>query len=173
MNNWGVTQTTQPRVPAQGNKSSKPLTEKICGGCDSGRNSYPHRRVLWRDPQGPIMYTNHPPGNQHQKGPICLWVAGEVTESQPRAEQEALFPLGPLPKFSATTQQVSCPILENTRGSTPYYVTGVPRQKIWPKWKNRSEPRKNTTKWWRDKQHIRYRAQNTGNQDASRNGWVW
>ena len=37
-----------------------------------------------------------PPGNQHQKGPICLWVAGEVTESQPRAEQAALFPLKPL-----------------------------------------------------------------------------
>ena len=27
----------------------------------------------------------HPPGNQHQKGPICLWVAGEMTESHPRA----------------------------------------------------------------------------------------
>ena len=24
-------QTAQPRVPAQGNKTSKPLTEKICG----------------------------------------------------------------------------------------------------------------------------------------------
>ena len=40
---------------------------------------------------------NHPPENQHQKGPICLWVAGEVTESWQRAEQEALFPLRPLP----------------------------------------------------------------------------
>ena len=39
----------------------------------------------------------HPPGNQHQKGQICLSVAREVTESQPRAEQEALFPLRPLP----------------------------------------------------------------------------
>ena len=29
---------------------------------------------------------NHPPRNQHQKGPMCLWVVGEVTESQPRAE---------------------------------------------------------------------------------------
>ena len=35
----------------------------------------------------------HPPGNQHQKGPICLWVAGAVTESQHRAKQAALFPL--------------------------------------------------------------------------------
>ena len=39
----------------------------------------------------------HPSRNQHQKGPICLWVAEEVTESQLRAEQAALFLLGPLP----------------------------------------------------------------------------
>ena len=39
----------------------------------------------------------HPPGNQHQKGTICLWVAGEVTENWQRAEQAPLFPLGPLP----------------------------------------------------------------------------
>ena len=38
----------------------------------------------------------HTPGNQHQKGPICLWVAGEVTENWQRAEQVALFPLRPL-----------------------------------------------------------------------------
>ena len=30
---------------------------------------------------------NLPPGNQHQKGPIYLWVVEEVTESQQRAEQ--------------------------------------------------------------------------------------
>ena len=39
----------------------------------------------------------HPPRNQQQKGPICLWVAGEVTESWQRAEQAVLFPLSPLP----------------------------------------------------------------------------
>ena len=39
----------------------------------------------------------HPPGNQRQKSPICLWVAEEVTESWLRAEQAALFPLRPLP----------------------------------------------------------------------------
>ena len=39
----------------------------------------------------------HPPGNQHQKGPICLWAVGEVTERQLRAEQVALFPFRPLP----------------------------------------------------------------------------
>ena len=36
---------------------------------------------------------NHPPGNHHQKGPIFLWVMGEVTESGVRAEQATLFPL--------------------------------------------------------------------------------
>ena len=41
--------------------------------------------------------TPHLPRNQHQKGPICLWVAGEVTEIQQRAEQAPLLPLRPLP----------------------------------------------------------------------------
>ena len=39
----------------------------------------------------------HLPGNQHEKDTICLWAAGQVTESQLRAEQAALFLLGPLP----------------------------------------------------------------------------
>ena len=38
-----------------------------------------------------------PHRNQHQKGPLCLWVAGEVTENQQRTAQAALVPLGPLP----------------------------------------------------------------------------
>ena len=60
-NKWGLRQTTQPRVPLQGNKASKPLIENIGGGWGgSGRNSQPHRRVHWRDPQGPRMYTSPP-----------------------------------------------------------------------------------------------------------------
>ena len=35
----------QPRVPAQGNKVSKPLTEKTCGGSGSRRKYQSHRRV--------------------------------------------------------------------------------------------------------------------------------
>ena len=38
----------------------------------------------------------HPSGNQYQKGPICLWVVGEVTEIWLRVEQVPLFPLRPL-----------------------------------------------------------------------------
>ena len=59
-NNWGATQTEQPRVPVQGNEASKPLPVKTYGGCGSGRNYQPHRRVRWRDPHGPRMYTNPP-----------------------------------------------------------------------------------------------------------------
>ena len=92
-NNWGARKTTQPRVPAQGNKASKPLIENICGGCGGGRNSQPHRRVHWRDSWGT---QTHPPGNQHQESPICLWLVEEVTESWSKAQQVALFPFGPL-----------------------------------------------------------------------------
>ena len=35
----------------------------------------------------------HLPKSQYQKGPICLWVVEEVTESRSRARQVALFPL--------------------------------------------------------------------------------
>ena len=42
---------------------------------------------------------NHPPGNQHQKGPICLWVAAEVVENLERAEHAALLPLGFIPNI--------------------------------------------------------------------------
>ena len=35
----------------------------------------------------------YPPWNHHRKGPICLWVVEEVTESRSRAEQVVLFPL--------------------------------------------------------------------------------
>ena len=44
-----------------GNKASRPLTENTCGVCGgSGRNSQPHRRVPWRDPQGPRACTSSP-----------------------------------------------------------------------------------------------------------------
>ena len=43
----------------------------------------------------------HPPSNQHQKGLICLWVAGEVTENRQKAEQAAQFPLGSFPHIQS------------------------------------------------------------------------
>ena len=51
----------------------------------------------------------HPHRNQHQKSPICFWVAGEVTESRSRAQKVALFPLGPSPTYSVTMQPCGLP----------------------------------------------------------------
>ena len=89
--------TVQPRVPPQGTKASKLVTEKTYGVnvaeetlILTGEFVGETHRVL-EDTQ------IHPSGNQHQKGPICLWVAEEVTESLPQAKQAALFPFGPLP----------------------------------------------------------------------------
>ena len=53
------------RVPVWGNKASKPLNEKTCGGWGSRRNSKPHRRVCWRYPQDPRTTETHPHGNQY------------------------------------------------------------------------------------------------------------
>ena len=94
---WGARQTTQPRFPGQGNKASKPLIEKTCGGLWWGEAPSLTGEFVG-DTHRVLEHTQtHSPRNQHQKGPICLWVAEEVTESWQRAEQVALFPLWPLP----------------------------------------------------------------------------
>ena len=108
----GVRQTTKPRVPAWGNKASKPLTEKNyrCVTVEetpslTGEFVGQTHRVLERT-------QTHPPGIKHQKGPICLW---EETETQLRAEPAALFPLGPLPHIQCHNEVMWVPpTLANT-----------------------------------------------------------
>ena len=57
----GARQTLKPGVSARATKDSKPqCEEKICGDCGDRRNSQPHRRVCWRDPQGPKHKPTHP-----------------------------------------------------------------------------------------------------------------
>ena len=58
----------------------------------------------------------HPPGNQHQKGPVCLWVAEEVIETQQIVEQATLFPLRPPPPHCIAPQHndMHFPALVNT-----------------------------------------------------------
>ena len=46
----------------------------------------------------------HPLGNQHQRGPISLWVAEGVTKIRQRVEQAPLLLLGPSPTYSVTAQ---------------------------------------------------------------------
>ena len=85
-------QTTQPRVPAWEKKALKPLAVKN-EGFSGGRNSWPHRRVYWRDPRGLTTYTNPPIWVSAPEGPQLLWVVGKVTENQQRAKRVAVFPL--------------------------------------------------------------------------------
>ena len=47
--------------------------------------------------RGPRTYTKPPTWESEPEGPNLLVGSGEVTESQQRVEQTALFPLGPLP----------------------------------------------------------------------------
>ena len=51
----------------------------------------------------------HPLGNQHQRGPIGLWVAEGVTKIRQRVEKVPLLPLGPSPTYSITAQQPALP----------------------------------------------------------------
>ena len=107
-------QTVQHRVSVQGNKASTPLALKVCGGCGSGKNSQPHGKEIIRETHRVLEPTQNP-WNQHQKGSSCKWVEEEVTESQPRAEQVVLLPLGPLPQNTAPQHNdVGCPTLVNT-----------------------------------------------------------
>ena len=57
----------------------------------------------------------HPPGNQHQKGPICLWVADEVTESGVSTKQSSTVPsLTPPPHTAPQCSSLGCPTLAIT-----------------------------------------------------------
>ena len=65
--NWGMRQTTQPRVPGWGNKASKPLTENTCGRFEAAVGETPSLtgefigETLWV-----LEHTQtHLPGNQH------------------------------------------------------------------------------------------------------------
>ena len=119
----------------------------------------------------------HPHGNQHQKGPVCLWVAGKVTESQPRAKQAALFPLFPLPHIQCHNTAIWVAPPWRIPKPPPLTMYQVHQDKeIWPKWKKRwklQKKRQNKSKWWRDSQPRRCTVQNTGNQNAHRTGWIW
>ena len=72
----------QPRAPARGNKAlnlrlKTPVGVEVTAGETpslTGEFVGETHRVLEH-------IQNHPPGNQHQKGPICLWVVEEVTEA--------------------------------------------------------------------------------------------
>ena len=91
----------QPRAPERGNKASNLWLKTPVGvEVEAGETPSLTRRVHWGDPQGPTMYPSTR-GISTRKGPICLCVVGEVTESRQTAEQAALFHLWPLPHIAA------------------------------------------------------------------------
>ena len=59
-----------------------------------------------------------------------MWVAKEVTESQLRAEQVPLFPLGPLLHIQCHNKATGLPHYGEYLRLCPLYVTGMPRQKV-------------------------------------------
>ena len=89
--------TTKPRVPVQGKQASKPPTIKTVGVTAVGETSSLTGEFIGETHRFLGCTQNHPPGNQHQKDPICFWVAEEVTENGQRAEQAELFPHRRLP----------------------------------------------------------------------------
>ena len=116
---------------------------------------------------------NHPPGKQHQKGPICLWAVGEVIESCLRAEQAVLFSLWPSPTGSTTRQPSGLPHPdEYVRIHSLQCNRCAKTKKYGPNVRPDQNSRK-TSKWQWDSQPIRCTVQNIGNQDAHRIGWIW
>ena len=58
---------------AQMTERFKPLIENALGAWGgSRRDSQPHRKVHWRDPQGPRMYTNPPTQEAAPEGPNLI-----------------------------------------------------------------------------------------------------
>ena len=94
-NNWVARQTMQPRVPVPEKKALKLLAVKILWGLRRQEKLSASQESSLEGPTGSknIHKPTHPPRNQCQKGPICLWVLGEVTKSLLRAKRAALFPL--------------------------------------------------------------------------------
>ena len=61
----------------------------------------------------------HPLGNQHQRGPILLWVAEAVPAILWRVERVPLLPLGPSPTYSITVQHHNAALGSNQHYPAP------------------------------------------------------
>ena len=127
-----------------GNKASKPLAVKFCGFVAAGETPSLTWEIIEETHSVLECTQKHPPGNQHQKNPICLWVAGEVTESWLRAKQGALFPLRPLPHIQ---HHVGRPTLGDTYSSIPYKITIALRQKKYGPHRRTYQSSRNSCSW--------------------------
>ena len=78
----------QPSVPAQGKKPQSLLLKMHVQGEAAAGETPSFTGEFVGETHRVLECTEaDPPGNQHQKGPLCLWVAEGVTENQQRVEQ--------------------------------------------------------------------------------------
>ena len=100
----------RPQNPGFSTKDSKPLDmEKICGDFGGGTDTQPHRRVHWRDPQGPKTCTNPPTCKSATKGhkPLAGIEGSDRKWDEGRAR--GIVPSVTLCGNSTTTQQRGLP----------------------------------------------------------------
>ena len=104
-----VRQTMRPKVPVWETKASKSLAVNTCEGCGGGRNSQPHRRVHWRDQQGPRMYTNPPTLESAPEG-LNLLVGNRGSDWKPAESQASgIVPSLNTPWLTAPQQRPRLP----------------------------------------------------------------
>ena len=102
----GAKQTTQPRALARGNKASNLWWKTPVGvGVTAGETPSLTGEVLGETHRGLGHAQVHPLGNQHQRGPVWLWVAEWKIEIRWRGERAPLLPLGPSPLYSIPAQR--------------------------------------------------------------------
>ena len=143
-----------------------------CGGCSSGRNPQPHRRVCWRDPQGPWTYIN-PPTWESAPERSNLLVGREKWLKACREPSKQHCSLSdPSPTYSTTVQQHGLPYPGKHLRLHPLQCNRYIETKKYCPNERTDQNSKKRTKQWRDSQSIRCRVQNTGNQDAHKNDLV-
>ena len=69
-----------PRAPVKGNKASNHRLKAPVGIVAVGETPSLIGESIGETHRALERAQTHPFGNQHQKGPVCLWGAGEVTE---------------------------------------------------------------------------------------------
>ena len=93
----------RPRNPGFQLRKRKPqlLDGKTCGACSSRRNSQPHRRVPWRDPQGPRTYTNPLTWESSPEGPNLLVGSGGSDWKPAKCRASGIVPSRIPPPYTA------------------------------------------------------------------------
>ena len=130
---------SKPRNPGLQRGEIKPQTSDCARGGLGGsrRDSQPHRRGRWRDPQGPRVCTGPPTWESAPEGPSLIVGSGGSDWNPVEGRAGTSAPSQPLPHVqhhSAATSN-TCPWW--TPKALPLYITGAPRPKKRPKWKNR------------------------------------